>query len=252
MVRRLRRPVMTLFSPDAPSFPSGSDAPALRAMLGDSDAGIRALAIEALAVLGRPEDIPKIAALLDDRSKGAPSLEYNYPASAMYIDPRTTRPGARDDPDSPLIRRSWRTKTVGQYARRAIRYMTGRDLDSREFAAWWKVNRNCRHCLWYWQQRIDHELRAVDYARRSPRSFDRRAAHRRSRPQGASGDSQAGDHAHHRTGAKEAARGGGGEGQAAGAGHHRLARVRIRPAHAVDIPGPAAPARRDGGTAGCA
>jgi len=162
--------------PNEPSFPAIEDAPTLRDALSDPDPAIRSLAIEALAVLDQPEDIARIAALLDDGAEGAPSLEYNYLAGATYVDRLTAGGRGHDDPNAPLIRRSWRTKTVGEYARRAIRYMTGRDLDSRAFAAWWKVNSNCRHCLWYWQQRISHQLRAVDYTRkaRAPSTGQRR------------------------------------------------------------------------------
>ncbi len=138
-------------------------------LLRDSDPAIRSLAIESLAALGYPEDIPRIAALLDDPAPGAPSIECNQQMSAQYVGAARTT----DDATSPVFERSWRTKTVGDYASRAIYYTTGQPtafmagnrLDAKSFASWWAANNDPGQCLWYWQRRISLALRTIEARR---------------------------------------------------------------------------------------
>ena len=66
----------------------------------------------------------------------------------------------------PVYDRGWRTKSVGVYASRAVYYLTGWPLNyptrNEGFRSWWATHSDARNCLWYWQQRISHELRRVD------------------------------------------------------------------------------------------
>lgn len=144
-----------------------ADAPGLRKLLQDPDPALRSLAVESLAALEQVEDIPAIAALIDDPAAGAPSLEFNQQMSAMFVFHATTT----DDAKSAVVVRSWRTKTVGDYASRAIYFLTGvhevldgyRHMDAKGFAAWWASHSDARNCLWYWQRRIDVELRKLGF-----------------------------------------------------------------------------------------
>lgn len=157
---RIRLPIA------APLRFSLSDAPELRRLLADTDPATRSLAVESLAALEQIADIPGIAALIDDPAPGAPSLEFNQQLTAQYVE------GARvgDDASSPVIDLSWRTKTVGDYASRAVcfltgtphDYMAGGKLGAKAFAAWWATHSDAKQCLWYWQRHISLALRKAE------------------------------------------------------------------------------------------
>lgn len=140
------------------------DAAGLREMLKDPDPALRSLAIEALAALEQVEDIPRIAELMSDAAPGAPTLEPNQQSNAMYVH------GSRAESASdPVYDRGWRAKSVGVYASRAVYYLTGwprfylsYPTRKEDFRSWWATHSNASSCLWYWQQRISHELRRVD------------------------------------------------------------------------------------------
>ena len=78
-----QRPSITefeLYSSELPrdsNWPTFTDAVSLRNLLKDNDPAIRGLAIEALATLHQPEDIPRIAKLLDDQNKSVSILGWN-------------------------------------------------------------------------------------------------------------------------------------------------------------------------------
>ncbi len=137
------------------------DAPGLRKMLKDPDPALRSLAVEALAALELVEDIPRIAELMSDAAPGAPTLEPNQQGNAMYVHGSYAKSAS-----DPVYDRGWRTKSVGVYASRAVYYLTGWPLNyptrNEGFRSWWATHSDARNCLWYWQQRISHELRRVD------------------------------------------------------------------------------------------
>jgi hypothetical protein len=122
---------------------------------------IRAMAVEVLALLHNPKDVPSIAKLLHDTAEAPPFLGYN----------ENVEPGARTSPPvislthtDPLIySRSWRTQTVSDYARRALKLMTGERFDDKAaFDRWWSVYSGGKDCLWYWQLRVNREMEAFD------------------------------------------------------------------------------------------
>ena len=61
----------------ASEWPTETHAPALRAMLADRDPKLRGMAVEALATLRLPEDVPRFARLLADKSPAAPYAQRN-------------------------------------------------------------------------------------------------------------------------------------------------------------------------------
>jgi hypothetical protein len=136
-----------------------ADAPALREAMGDKDPAVRALAIEALITLFDPEDVPRIGRLLTDEAAAPPALEEAMIFSSLpYIrEPRET-PAAVD------VGHYWAEMRVKDYAARALRVMTGRDLDARTFPAWWKAHGDARNSLWYWQERFSREMEAARHS----------------------------------------------------------------------------------------
>ena len=126
---------------------------ALRLLLQDKDPAMRSVAVEALATLHQSEDVARIAALLDDKSEGLAVLGWNLPRSAIYL-PGLVRNAKADNLE---LMRSWHDRSVGTYARQALKLMTGRTFTPKTFQEWWPRNKNARHCLWYWQQRLQRE-----------------------------------------------------------------------------------------------
>jgi hypothetical protein len=135
---------------------TAADAPALREAMSDRDPAVRALAIEALATLYDPEDVPRIGVLLTDDAAAPPALEEAMMFSSLPFirEPRAT-PAAVD------VGHYWAQMKVTDYAARALRVMTGRVLDARTFPAWWKVHGDARNSLWYWQERFSREMEAA-------------------------------------------------------------------------------------------
>jgi hypothetical protein len=156
------RPCADLFARD-PSVRAGAitpwtaaDAPALRTALRDKDPAVRALAIEALASLFEPEDVPRIGSLLADAAAAPPVLEeaMMFSSLPLFLEPRAT-PGAVD------VGHYWAEMRVKDYAARALRVMTGRALDAETFPAWWKIHGDAGNSLWYWQERFSREMEAA-------------------------------------------------------------------------------------------
>lgn len=136
-----------------PKWPGPTDAPQLRELLGDDDPAIRCMAVEALATLYLPEDIPRIARLLDDESEGLPVRGWNRNLSSV-----PTVSFAAPRPDELEVMRGWHAQKVEDYAWLALRLVTGENLTPASFVPWWERNRNARHRLWYWQQRLRDEI----------------------------------------------------------------------------------------------
>jgi len=138
---------------DKPKWPGPTDAPQLRELLGDDNRVVRSLAVEALATLHLPEDIPRIARLLDDESDGLPILGRNRNTSSI-----PTFSFGEPPPDTLDVMRSWHACKVQDYAWLALRLTTGQSFTSASFAPWWERNQNPRHRLWYWKQRLQNEI----------------------------------------------------------------------------------------------
>ncbi len=141
------------------SWPTAADAPALRALLADQDAGIRSLAIEALAALDLPDDVGLISKQLDDQAQGTPVLGHTSPMGS----------GGWGSPSDGLVAtRNWSERKVSIYAQEALRLMTGHRFDGKDprdttFAQWWKTNNLGKESLWYWQQRLNRESDTILY-----------------------------------------------------------------------------------------
>jgi hypothetical protein len=148
------------------SWPRPQDAGELRALLVDRDAAVRSLAVEALATLDIPEDVPGIAKLLADPAQGAVVLGWSRQVSQEPYSP----PGGAD----PLVAdRTWHARTVQTYAREALRLMTGHRFDGTDpagvqFAGWWTTHDLGKESFWYWQQRLSRERDASVTVQRTP------------------------------------------------------------------------------------
>ena len=136
-------------------WPTETDAPALRALLADRDPKLRGLALEALATLHLPEDLPRIARLLADKSPAAPYAQRNGRVGFTPADFSAS-------PEASSQMYSWYPATVGTYAWRALYIITGAPVDAKTFGQWWKVNRSYKQRLWYWNQRIRRAIFSVE------------------------------------------------------------------------------------------
>lgn len=137
-----------------PMWPEETDGSGLRTLLMDSNPEVRGLAVEALAVLQRPEDMECIALLLDDQAPSVPAL---VPVQIT----QTLLPGSLL---GPVPAYAWHPRTVASLARQALRFLTGKTFDAPAFKAWWPANREPRKRVWYWQERLLHELAAAESA----------------------------------------------------------------------------------------
>lgn len=140
------------------AWPSEADAATLRELLHDTNGEVRSLALEALGALGLPEDVKRIAELLEDEAPGALVLAWSEQASSMPWFPLEANPLRPE--------RTWHARKVSTYAREALKLMTGHRFDGKDpekvaFADWWKTHDRGKESLWYWQQRLIREERAV-------------------------------------------------------------------------------------------
>jgi len=142
-------------------WPAESDTPELRKLLDDKDPAMRCAAAEALATLHQPEDVPRIGRLLNDNANGLPALGWNLLQTARPVRENEIVAGG------PHRMRSWHDRSVAATARLGLRLMTGEDLTTKNFDAWWQHNRGGRDRVWYWQARITRELLSAD-ARHQP------------------------------------------------------------------------------------
>jgi hypothetical protein len=139
-------------------------------MLKDADPAIRGLAAEALAALGRPEDIPAIAELLADDHDALPAVSPNTSIDANGFDglgPRVSFGKAAKPEDAITLKFSWHDRKVKDYAAEALYIMTGESLTADSFAAWWPDHKDARNCAWYWLNRLHRtsELAMLDALR---------------------------------------------------------------------------------------
>lgn len=139
---------------DTQDWPAESDAVELRKLLNDKDPAMRCMAVEALATLHQPEDVPRIGRLVTDKAGGLPTLGWNI-LSPRYVQEEDVVAGGLDR------MRSWHDCTVAATVRRALKLMTGEDLDT-NVDAWWQNNRGGRDRVWYWRQRLTRELQAAE------------------------------------------------------------------------------------------
>ncbi len=142
-----------------PDWPTETHAPALRAMLADRDPKLRGMAVEALATLRLPEDVPRFARLLADKSPAAPYALRNGRSS--FAPEELAASPTNPDPSSQMY--SWYPATVSTYAWRAIWIVTEKSLDAKTFSRWWAVNKDYQNHLWYWNMRIRRAVRSIEH-----------------------------------------------------------------------------------------
>lgn len=140
------------------NWPLPEDAPSLRDLLADPNPEMRGLAAEALATLHDPGDVPRIAKLLGDTAESIPALDSYFIGLAQYIPPGET---GGEGPDGLETERSWQPRRVSDYAVKALRLMTGRNFERQDFAKWWVRNQGSRERVWYWQERLNRELKTA-------------------------------------------------------------------------------------------
>lgn len=163
---------------------TAADAPALRALLNDEDGGIRAMAAEALATLHYPEDVSRLAKLVNDQANAALELiapmvgQVSYPGDAIEPGPEAA------------TRYFWRKTTVRDHVALGLSWMLGECCPREIFD--WQLNlfhdtgpphsqkTECsattlahlsdltagdpQDHLWYWQEYIHRSLHAVEEA----------------------------------------------------------------------------------------
>ncbi len=143
------RPSLSLS--EKPAWPKRRHAPALRELLSDEDPEVRGVAVEALATLHIPEDIPRIAALMDDEAESGASIMGDLVTFNRHLVPREY---FADDDSLWDFERRWAPRTVSDYSKKAIHLMTGEVLDSEDFDSWWEKNSEAETSLWFWKERM--------------------------------------------------------------------------------------------------
>lgn len=136
-----------------PAWPGVEDAAALRALLADSDACVRALALSALGSLKQIEDIPRMAALLGDHAE---SMEF---LSGVNSVPQSIEGGVADPC---VLERCWQKCTVAERAGSALYGMTGEIFAAENFDDWWKKHQPAEEQCWYWRERMRRRLGAIE------------------------------------------------------------------------------------------
>jgi hypothetical protein len=164
----VQREVRQAIPPTVPNWPAAADADALGKLLKDTDPAIRGLAVEALAALERPEDIPAIAELLADDHDALPALLPNMSMSAADFGSHRFDKAVTPE-DATTLRFSWNDRKVKDYAVTALYIMTGETLSADSFAAWWPDHKDARNCVWYWHNRVRRacELTMLDTVRKN-------------------------------------------------------------------------------------
>jgi hypothetical protein len=137
---------------NAPAWPVSGIRAKLLPLLKDPSADVRCVAVEALGACLEPDDVPAIAALLDDDAGGPPALRWNSLESS--VEPEM--------PDRVLGWKEWQQRRVRDYAGVAVRLMTGQSLTRETFPSWWRTNDHGRMRIWYWQARLHCELGEVE------------------------------------------------------------------------------------------
>jgi hypothetical protein len=148
---------------NASQEPAAADALALRALLKDENPELRGLAAEALATLDQPEDAPRLGELLDDSTGSAPILAPGHMGFGGIVIGNLSGEGGEAPADTLDWSRCWQPRPVSAYAKDGLKLLTGRGFSNKtEFQQWWARNAEARHCLWYWQLRIQHAMAEVD------------------------------------------------------------------------------------------
>ncbi|MCW1924396.1 hypothetical protein OKA05_17650 [Luteolibacter arcticus] len=133
-------------------------------MLKDESPDLKGVAAEALATLDQPEDAPRLADLLDDSTESTPILARDQTGFASFTISDLRGDGTEAPKDSLDWSRRWQQRTVALYAQDGLKLLTGREFpDKAAFDQWWKRNAEARHCLWYWQLRLQRSMDEVDY-----------------------------------------------------------------------------------------
>lgn len=140
-------------------WPTEKDQGELRRLLADNDPDIQAMAIEALASLHDPADLLLIARVAPEMRMFAggtptvPVIQTQHPIWANGW------PGAFSDEDDPLILGTyWRQATTADHVDRALRLMTGANVNRSTFPAWVATHGATRDSLWYWQQYLQRRF----------------------------------------------------------------------------------------------
>ena len=143
--------------PYAPAhpWPTTNEARELRILLSDADPAVRCLAIGALASLGDPDDLARIAVRLKDRAEALPALAPIGNRSSGFVDLEPVKSNGLAHLN---LRCAWFARTVNGYAKVALRYHTGETFDSRTFPLWWQTNWDGRQRVWYWRERLHRDL----------------------------------------------------------------------------------------------
>lgn len=137
-------------------WPRAEDAPALRELLADPDPILRGLAVEALATLHDPEDVPRIAQLLKDEAESSPALGMAFQCSSR---PFLHQEGIQ----KVALFRMWQPRRVSGYARGALWLMTGQRFNEfSQFEEWWEIQHGGRERVWFWQERLHRDLAWAD------------------------------------------------------------------------------------------
>lgn len=136
-------------------WPVAEDGVELRRLLKEGDPAIRGMAAEALATLGQSENVPLPGDMLDDAAEAAPELVDRFSSQPLMVFGGNL-PARKE---ALVFSLAWQKATVAAYARKGLKRVTGRQFaDKAAFLTWWSSNANARHCLWYWQQRIQREM----------------------------------------------------------------------------------------------
>ncbi len=137
-------------------WPRKKHAAALRKLLSDEDPKVRGVAAEALATLHFPEDVPRIGALLKDESESAASIMGDVFTSWGLEEQKIE--DAKEEDDRFARDKRWASRTVSDYAEKAIKLMTDEALDAESFDAWWELNHQVETSLWYWRVRMRRDF----------------------------------------------------------------------------------------------
>jgi hypothetical protein len=152
-------------------WPAAADAPALRALLTDKVPGIRALAAEALATLHQPEDVSRLAALLNDHAEATMELQARLLGQRDFF---SVGPG----PDA-VTGHTWHNSNVASHAAWGLDLILGNccpeAVSTLSYKELWPrpvaidpsllaslASGDPKDHLWYWQEYIHCAIHQVE------------------------------------------------------------------------------------------
>jgi len=136
----------------------------LRGLLKNPSPEVRGLAAEALATFYQPDDAPFLAELLDDAAPSTPIITRDRTMRSSGVSSLSEIRTTEILESSFDWSRRWQQQTVSAYAKDGLKLLTGRDFaDKAAFHQWWQHNADARHCLWYWQLRMQRAMDEIDY-----------------------------------------------------------------------------------------